>query len=49
MSAWRNCDVHILATAVRIIPNESVSKSPLICCTAMNRHKAIVLPNPLKV
>jgi hypothetical protein len=43
------CFNTIDVTAARIIPNESVSKSPLICCTAMNPHKAIVLPNPLTV
>jgi hypothetical protein len=35
--------------AARMLESKSVSKAALDCCTAMNLHKAIVLPNPLAV
>jgi len=42
--------MRIIATAGVATPqNESSLKSARNCCTAMNLHKAIVLPNPLTV
>jgi hypothetical protein len=42
--------MHIVATAaLRTLPNEAETKSARKCCTAMNLHEAIVLPNPLTV
>jgi hypothetical protein len=36
--------MHITAiTAAKMLASESVASN---CCTAMNLHKAIVLPNP---
>jgi hypothetical protein len=42
--------MHITATAAtKMIATKSVSSAASVCCTAMNLHNAIVLPNPSTV
>jgi hypothetical protein len=42
--------MHITVIAAAwILASKSVSKAALDCCTALNPHKAIVLPNFLTV